>query len=522
MLKHSTRRWFAGIGVAGALVAASATPATAQAPDVELGVYMNDLTIATDSAGKMDGPLLFASEPVVVEGLALRFDYRALAGKIEVKSQEPTLDGCEAPEAGVLVCTSPFETELYDWQYGVLQVLFTATDDAAEGDSGDLKITVSADGFDPATYTSTVRVGEGVDLAGTEDETTVSAAPGASFTSPITLRNAGETTVKGAVAIFDTDYGIRAGKRYSNCTYEGDALRTCRFDDTVSVGESLRADLAYALGADTYAPGNEYAYYSWMTVAEFEDFAAYVKDLGGSVGEPGDGPALTLSTAAVTRGVQADTNPDNNWSGLEVTVTGKNGADLEAIGDKVAGKAGDEVVATVGFRNNGPATLDYTRSWSSVTYMTVEIPAGTTAIGAPDVCLPVKGEDEMGEPGEPGARKYFCYSEPFVKAGEEPVVEFALKIDKVVPNATGTVKINEKCECDGGFPNDLKPANDTAKLVVNATGNGGGAGGGDGDDPTLPITGDSTTLVTVIGGLLLIAGAAGYVVTRRRKTRFVA
>lgn len=39
MLKHSTRRWLAGLGVAGAIVAASASPASAEDTDVKLGVY---------------------------------------------------------------------------------------------------------------------------------------------------------------------------------------------------------------------------------------------------------------------------------------------------------------------------------------------------------------------------------------------------------------------------------------------------------------------------------------------------
>ncbi|WP_435870990.1 LPXTG cell wall anchor domain-containing protein [Micromonospora musae] len=79
------------------------------------------------------------------------------------------------------------------------------------------------------------------------------------------------------------------------------------------------------------------------------------------------------------------------------------------------------------------------------------------------------------------------------------------------------MKINAPCECQGGFADDLKPANDTAKILLNAT---GGQGGGDGG--SLPITGESTALIGGIGALLLAAGVGGYVVARRRKTRFVA
>ncbi|MBQ1074235.1 LPXTG cell wall anchor domain-containing protein [Micromonospora sp. C31] len=522
MLKHSTRRWLAGLGVAGALVAASATPAVAEDGDVELGVYFNDLTVAAGSDGKFESPILFASEPVTVFGLTVRFDYRDFAGKVKIESEFDS--ECTAPEAGVLVCTSPFEYDLYDWGSGSFNVNVAPTAKAKDGDAGKVKVTVSADGLRSASHTSQVRIGTGVDLAG-GPEVEVSAAPGGSFAAPIVLGNAGRTPAEGAVAVFDHDYAIRADKRHSNCTYEDGRLRTCRFSDTVAPGATHSGSLAYRLGEDTYAPGKDYGYYNWMTVAEFEDFSKYLAANGHSVGEPGDGEPLSLSAPNVrARSSQVDVNPENNWSGMEVTATGKNGTDLGAIGDSVKGKAGEQVTATVGFRNNGPATLDYSRGGSSVTYLEVAVPEGTTVVGAPDDCMPVQGDDH-GDPGEAGGRTYFCYAPPFVKAGDAETFEFKLRIDKVVADATGTVDINIPCQCDGGFSDDLKPANDTAKLLVNAIGgqggDGGGNGGGDGDGGTLPITGGSTGLIAGIGGLLLVAGVGGYVVTKRRRTRFV-
>ncbi|MEU8813965.1 LPXTG cell wall anchor domain-containing protein [Actinoplanes sp. NPDC048796] len=48
------------------------------------------------------------------------------------------------------------------------------------------------------------------------------------------------------------------------------------------------------------------------------------------------------------------------------------------------------------------------------------------------------------------------------------------------------------------------------------SGDTGGAGGG------LPVTGSATGLVAAVGGVLLLLGAAGYVIGRRRRSRFVA
>ncbi|MGC5285883.1 LPXTG cell wall anchor domain-containing protein [Micromonospora sp. DT231] len=550
MLTHSTRRWLAGLGVAGAFVAASATPAAAakEAP-VELGVYFNDTTLAAGSEGKIDSPLLFASEPVLVEGLTARYDYRGLSGKVQLKPESEY--GCESPEAGVLVCTESFPSDLYEWSTGgYFNVVMTPTAKAADGDAGNLTVTVSAEGIAPVSHTAKLRIGEGVDLAAPGEDTELSSSPGGTFSAPLTLSNAGRTTAKGAVALFDLDHAIRPEKQYSNCTYEDGHLRTCTFSEGIAGGETRSVSMPYALGKDTYAPGNEYGYYNWMTVAEFEDFSAYLRARGTSAGQPGDGPVLSLPKAPskmAARGFQADTDPMNNWSGMTVKVKGTNGTDLVAIGDKLTGRAGDVVKATVGVRNDGPAALDFNRLGSPVTKIDIAVPEGTTAVEVPEVCAPLTGDgQDWQNSGKPGAKLYRCYPDIFIGVGEVQTVEIGLRIDKVIENAAGTVTINAKCECEG-FAADLKPANDIAKILVNATsdnggddngnggsgdnggnggtggtGNGGTGGGDSGDGGSLPITGQSTGLIAGLGALLLVAGVGGYLVAKRRRTRFVA
>ncbi|MGW0213173.1 LPXTG cell wall anchor domain-containing protein [Micromonospora chokoriensis] len=527
MLNHSARRWLAGVGVAGAFVAASASPAAAKEAPVEVGVYFSDTTVAAGSEGKIDSPLLFASEPVVVEGLTVTYDYRNLDGVVDIKPDTSTW-GCETPETGVLACTDPFEVDLYEWAYGGLfSVVMTPTAKAADGATGNLKVTVSAEGIAPASHTAKVRIGEGVDLAAPGEEHKVSAAPGSTFSAPLTLSNAGKTDAKGAVAVFDLDYSIRPDQQFSNCTYDDGRLRTCSFSEVTAAGSARSASLSYLLRKDTYAPGNEYGGYNWLTVAEFEDFNAYLQAGGFSVGKPGNGPVLTLPevpSKVAARGFQADTDPMNNWSSMTIKVNGKNGADLVALGTQLTGEAGDVVKATVGVRNDGPAALDFSRGGSPVTKIDIAVPEGTTAVEVPEVCAPLNGDQQDWEnAGKPGAKLYRCYPDIFIGVGEEQTVEVGLRIDKVIANAAGTVTINAKCECDG-FTEDLKPANDIAKILVNAAdgGNGGNGGGQGDDDGGLPVTGQSTGLIAGLGALLLAAGVGGYLVAKRRRTRFVA
>ncbi|MCG5442271.1 LPXTG cell wall anchor domain-containing protein [Micromonospora sp. NIE79] len=526
MLTHSTRRWLAGLGVAGAFVAASASPAVA-APAAEFDLYFEDVTVAADSAGVVRSPSVYSSESAVLNEVSVRYDYSSLAGKVTLAGESG--NDCTADGEGVLLCreNGPVTVDgLYGGFFG--EVVIAPTDKAAKGDTGELKISLKVAGKEASSYASQIRVGEGVDLQGGPDST-VTAAPGGKFQAPVTVFNAGTTEVDGVVAMFDTDYGIRTKERFDNCLYADDFLFACEFDEKIPASGGATATFNYELATDTYAPGREYSYAWFMTPADFEDLLGIRKEAGAEEARRGTGKTLSLkavSAARAARAVQTDTDPSNNFSELKVEVTGKNGADLEAVGATLNGKKGAELTAALGFRNNGPATLDYLRSDSNVTYVDVTVPTGTTAVEVPVDCAPRTGSDvEWPEAGTPGASEYRCYPGPFAAAGETLTGEFTFRIDKVVANATGTIKVNVPCECDGGFYEDLKPANDVAKILVNAaSGAGGGTGGGDGDGDggSLPITGQSTGLIAGLGALLLAAGAGGYLVAKRRRTRFVA
>lgn len=521
MLKHPTRRWLAGIGLAGALVAAAAAPASATETEITLDVYFDNITLAAGSAGKADLPYLYSSEPVTLHDLTVQYDISDLAGKVEISSEQWP-DQCTTPKPDVVHCVRPLPTDTDpDGQTGLYKLTLAPTDAATKGDEGVLKVSFSAQGFSPVTHEATVRIGTGVDLvAGAEHE--FSAAPGETFTAPLTVTNMGEDTADGAVTVFDHDYSIRADQHYSNCNYDGDQMLFCRFDEQLAPGATYGSNLTYQLGADTYAPSTETGGVHWRTTAEFEDYEAYLSDRGITLGEPGTGGKLTLteqSRVQSAREPQTDTDPSNNWSYMSISVTGENSTDLEAIGAELSGEKDAEILATIGFRNNGPATLDYSRLGSSVTYLNVDVPQGTTAVGVPDLCSPLLGDD-FGGRGEPGAAKYRCYPSPFSKVGEEQTFDFTLRIDEVIADAAGAVQVNVPCQCDGGFYDDIKPANDEAAILVNATGDTGGGGGG--ADPSLPITGDSTLRVAGLGGLLLAIGAAGFLIARRRRNSFVA
>jgi hypothetical protein len=526
------RRWLAGFGVVGALVAA-ASPASAAAPQASLGVYFLDSTIAA-GPGIIDSPILYGSEPLVLHNVKVTYDFSDLAGKARVVSEGDGFEPCTPDGDTRLVCEFlpelEWELDVDEWgTSGYFGVAIVAEDGVKPGAEGALKVSFGAAGFDTVTHQARVRIGEGVDLAAGA-ETAVTSQPGGKVTAPLTVRNAGETTVKGTNVLFYNDYDIRAEKRYSNCTYVDDELRTCHFDTPLTPGASYTASLAYALGADAYAPGGAYGEIGWLTADEFEDYTAYLDTHGVDIGKPGTDGELTLTEVggpkALARTAQADTDPSNNWSSLDITVTGTNGVDLAAIGDTITGTAGKVVPATLGFKNNGPATLDFSRGGGPITNVDIEVPAGTTAVTVPDECVPRSGDQpDWEEPGKPGARSYRCYPGSFIAVGEERTVDFEFRIDQVIADAAGRVTINPECECEG-FTADLNPANDVAQILVNPTGDNGTGGNGDGGSGGggggLPVTGAATGAIVGVGSLLIALGVVGFVLSRRRRARFVA
>ncbi|MET8265191.1 LPXTG cell wall anchor domain-containing protein [Micromonospora arida] len=518
MLKHSLR-WLTGLGAAGALIAASATPAVA-APTIE--PYFQDATLASGSEATIRGLLLYADEPTVLSDVSVRYDYRSLADKITVTPADG--QKCTAPEPGVLVCTEPSDVVLYEmpplgsgiYRNGAKRVQLGLTEDAQLGDSGDVAVSFQAAGGRRGSYTSRVRVGEGVDLAGGEF-TSLSAKPGGKFTVPLVVVNAGDKTVTGFVTVFDLPYSIRTKDRFSNCSYSDGHLVSCQFDVDIPVGTGLATTLNLELAKDTYAPANHSGYAQFMTVADFEDLTRVREAVGARAATPGSGPKLTLAKApgATRQADQTDVGPGNEYTGWTVKATGTNGTDLAAIGATLKGTAGTVVTATVGFRNNGPATLDnVSEEYEAATHTDVELPPGTTAVEVPDNCWL----------RQDATRTYLCASEMLLVAGKTYTMKFRLRIDKVIPNARGAVRVNAPCECPagGGFQDDIKPANDRATIVVNAAQGGGGQGdgGGGGGGGSLPITGAPTNLIAGIGGLLLLAGVGSYLLARRRDTRF--
>ncbi|WP_229075909.1 Ig-like domain-containing protein [Actinoplanes sp. DH11] len=274
-------------------------------------------------------------------------------------------------------------------------------------------------------------------------DTTVSAAPGGVFTAQLSVTNIDSVAVDGTGLWFGGLGDYQSATRYSNCTYDiHDNLQSCRLALTLEPGKTYRAELPLRVPADAYAPGSRKVSFDWMTGKNY--------DLVTGPAKPGTGEELRLTedTAPGPRHV-------TSWQTVNLDVTGNQGADLVASGGKVYGAAGETVQLKPAVRNNGPASLDWISKGVSPGQAIVTIPPGTSVVTTPSLCKATSD-----------AQKYACETTKLFTVGSTNSWPFNLRIDRVVPDATGTVEVNPACDCER-FADDLDKSNDTASLVVN-------------------------------------------------------
>ncbi|WP_328368487.1 LPXTG cell wall anchor domain-containing protein [Micromonospora zamorensis] len=524
MLTHSTRRWLAGLGVAGAFVAASATPAAAAEAPFEISTH--DLLVAP---GHLDYGYFYAqltdseTEPKFGR-TSVDVDLSAVAGFATV---EPAWGWTCDVSPSKLHC----ETDVEEGQSPWFDYKVTGKDDAKPGQKGSLAISITAGGK-TAKATADITIAEGVDLV-SDPTVESSGAPGGSAGLPTVVRNAGGTSVDGAVLVVQAEYLAAYGGNFSNCKSDEWGMTTfCRFDTEIEPGKSykLSGNLPIKIAPDTRTGAKFPVVLDWWTT---DDWDLAFKDWYMDDVVPGKGDKLRLveQSMQVARVPQTDLDKSNDTTVGIIRVTGANHADLGTKGATASGKKGDVVTVEPSFTNLGPAVVEYLGQGTPGIRIEdlpvrVSVPADTTVTEAPGDCVPFTPGKEW-DPwnagwGEPGAKEYACQVLESWK-DYETSYSFSLRIDKVVPDATGAITTT--------LAGDPNKSNDTAKIVINPTNTGGGNGGGgngdngggdNGDGGGLPVTGQSTGLIAGLGALLLAMGAGGYLVAKRRRTRFVA
>ncbi|MDO3706041.1 cell wall anchor protein [Micromonospora sp. C28SCA-DRY-2] len=507
MLRHSVRRWLAATAVAAAIVTLAAVPAAAAG---QLRLASRDVLVAPGHSALGQIDVRFDGYPAP-HGVPVTLEIDA-AEAAALGGFEVTAGGWQCTRDRDLVrCTTAFDR----WGYTPrLYYQVSARADAALAEEAELTFTVTST-VGTATRSSTATVVEGVDLQ-TEPRTTLRGAPGARFELSSTVRNAGPGPADGAVLVLTADWLLEYAGNFRNCRHLESRPTICRFDTELRPGATYRLSAPLPLVLNPTARSglvltNRLQWWTpddWALAERAEPGMSLPPDTPGGTGEE-----LRLVEQPATR--QTDTAPWNNWTAVDLTVTGDQTADVAAIGSSVRARVGERVPVTAAYHNLGPTRVEI---WRTIPLLRVRIPEGTTAVEVTHLCAPIdaNGWPPVGDDGEPGAREYGCHSgTDFASAGERFEFAFTLRVDRLTGPTSGTVTVD--------VPADTNPANDTARITV-TPGNGGtgGSGGDGGDGGSLPITGASTGLIAGLGALLLAAGLTGYLLTRGRRTRFIA
>lgn len=314
------RRVFAGLAAVALAVTTGATPAAAAAAEVFL--VAPDVTLPVHGSAVLVSPELAASEPVTIENSQVTFRLTGFRGAVTLTGDDRDQVRCTNTTPTEVVCANGESLDLSPSGIaGLFRVYLQALyDPRAEGA---LEITFSGQGYGPVTQTIRVRAGEAVDLtAGPGQEKT--ASPGERFGVQLQVKNTGAKGITGAAVIFNSGADITTRIRPGNCWFKEGRPTACFWDKRLVWDSVYQVNLGLYVSKDAEAPGRTSMQPQWLTAAEFEDHQAYLARRGLDLGQPGTDLDAKLARITPPTGVaakaQADNNPADNWSYVNITI----------------------------------------------------------------------------------------------------------------------------------------------------------------------------------------------------------
>jgi hypothetical protein len=342
--------------------------------------------------------------------------------------------------------------------------------------------------------------------------------PGSDFNVPASFTNTSTTALDKVWITYSVTHGLNYTEVPSNCLrydytpYDelpSKSVVECEFDQTVEPGVVYAPEKALTLKA------LDSALYDQLGVSVYSSAPGSAGDQD-PVPVRGTGPAVKLVERPDDTPAAPGSAQHNGWDAAIVDVTADNTADFQVTGALLRGKVGLTVPLTVKFTNAGPGWVlrDIGVSPADVR---IKIPAGTAVVKASGYCKSL------------GSGTYDCGTgESWVYEHSGETYDFTLRIDKAVPGAKGSVTF-------AGLPRPFDPikSNDTADILLDATGAGATGGSGSttstGGSSTTGTPGSSSTggdlantgsgsvlPVTAAAAGALVLGAGAFLVARRR------
>ncbi|WP_406011581.1 hypothetical protein OG440_37120 [Streptomyces sp. NBC_00637] len=316
------------------------------------------------------------------------------------------------------------------------------------GDWAFVKVTYGVEGGKELTARTKVVIGEPV-VQALVPKAFQGVRPGAAFTAPLIVRNAGQVPVRGL------GVELKAGReefaeRYSGCRYPGrDAyfgdIAVCRFPDVViPPGETVVLRPGLRLRASDTMMYGDIGSEVWPLDTEPQSGGH------GTRGTAGDGSALQVSAGS------DDLAPGTFETGGGTTpVSLDTHADYEVTGVTLHGEAGDTRKLRITVRNNGPGNP------GAAAELVFEQPLDSGVLKQPMTEI---DEDEYGPYCENNLASYTCPIEELAP-GKSRTYEFTLRLG--APGA-GRVSLRdtEAAIRDHHVRHDPDPVDDEAAIIV--------------------------------------------------------
>ncbi|WP_328722096.1 hypothetical protein OHT52_23130 [Streptomyces sp. NBC_00247] len=314
--------------------------------------------------------------------------------------------------------------------------------------------------------------------------------PGDTVPLEIVVKNAGDGPAERVTLYIGGSTGTAFAEKYSNCVQEEIPAQDegpAQVQATCDIEQVLEPGVVYAPEEPVALTLRPRALYDWYTLVVQADSPVFHTGSRDGVGKE-------------LRFVAQETPPAGAeyLDALPFThITAESSADFSLTGAEATGEKGDTVKAAVTFANNGPAWVDNDTE-TPIGVFDVGVPPGTTVTRAPEFCSPV-GPDGKEAPAA-GATTYRCSTvNAYVEENTTLPLEFTLRIDKVVPDATGEVAFVPGENRSGTLPFDHEPGNNTAKIVVNPSEDGATDGGTGSTGSTGSTTAGGATTGTTAG-----------------------
>lgn len=370
----------------------------------------------------------------------LAVDVSGLAGVAEVTWP----DNC-TPSGTSAVCDIPVVPTIGSDYEDQVFLTVRAADGAAVGARGRITYEATATGGPDGTLTAphesfdtTLTVGSGPDLVIDPVAGIEGARPGDERTIPFKVTNKGNESANGFTVKLIASYGLTDLTRYDACAYT-----------TTDGADNAPSNRAVCAFDRVLAPGDSFELPEPLTVRLAPHALSERLDIDV---EPGGGAQ--------------DIDSENDYVVLQIGAD--NTADFSVTGDAISGAAGETATAELTFKNNGPAWLGNLGSGDPVAEVRLIVPQGTTVTGAPSGCYP-RTLDGGYYPNRKGAPRYDCDMPYWVRENTRRAFAFSVRVDTVVPGATGAVSIHPPYGRFGQYPFAFDPdlTNNTAVLTVN-------------------------------------------------------